>query len=108
MQKVAFLAPVKDPRDSIDYFFDWTDFLADKEDTIAAVVISTNADAVESDGLDDDLKLTVGTPDFDDTRVIVRISGGEVGKAYMVTCEITTTEKALRVNRAAKLSVKDL
>lgn len=67
---------VKDPNALLDYTFDWSDWLGD--DTILSVT------ATLATGLTQE-NLTSSS-----TAATVWISGGEAGKSYDVTCEITT------------------
>jgi hypothetical protein len=86
----------KDPSDVADYWFDWTDFLADDE-TI------TDQDVVVPP------VLTSLAVSHTDKTVRVRLSGGLANIDYVITCLITTDtgqqfemDKTLKVrNRAA-------
>jgi hypothetical protein len=68
----------KSPVDVADYFIDWSKFLSDAE-TIASVSVTAAAG------------LTVGTTGFTGNIARARLSGGEAGNSYAVTCVITTS-----------------
>ena len=69
---------VKDPNAVLDYTIDWTDWLADITDTIAAI-------DVDVDGV------TLDDSTHDDTTVTIWISGGTVGTRGQARVRITTT-----------------
>ena len=69
---------VKDPDATLDYEFDWSDWLATGE-TIAS------EDVTVEDGL------TKGSVTESDGKVTVRLSGGTVNTRYSVACKITTS-----------------
>ena len=69
--------PLKDPSAVLDYVFDWTKWLATGE-TITDHTITA------------DTGITVDSSTESDGKVIVWLSGGEVGKWYKVACKITT------------------
>lgn len=70
---------VKDPAARLDYTWDWADWLADVDDTIASASVTVPA------GL-----TAVGAHSNTTTAVTQRISGGELNDAYTVVCQITT------------------
>ena len=84
---------LKDPDATLDYVFDWTDWLADGE-TIASHDIDTptgitNEQDSELNGL-----------------ITVWLSGGTAGSEYVVGCEITTSVGRVD-ERSIRLKVED-
>ena len=69
---------IKDPNATLDYTFDWEDFLEDQSDTIssATFIVPTG--------------LTKTNESTTDTTATVWLSGGTVGTKYSVVCRITT------------------
>lgn len=76
----------KDPNATLDYTFDWTDFLAPIGDTIASVtwVLSTG--------------LTKVSQSNTTTTATAFVSGGTVGDTATLTCRITTNSTPPRVD----------
>lgn len=74
----------KDPDATLDYFFDWTDYLALIGDTIltATIVLTTPASATNP--------LTKVSQSTTTTTVRVFVSGGLLGATESITCRITT------------------
>lgn len=70
---------IKDPGATLDYSFDWTDWLGDSE-TIIATSWTVPAGLAK---VSESYSAYVST---------CRISGGTVGTSYTVTCQITTNE----------------
>ena len=68
---------IKDPQASLDYSFDWTDWLGTGE------IISSSTWTVPA-GLSKGAEVTTSTVST------CRISGGSAGTNYTVTCQITT------------------
>lgn len=88
--------PAKDANDSLDYQFDWAEFLVEGETITDATVTASPSGELLIAGI------VAG-----ETAVTFRASEGEVGSTYTVTCEIETTAGNI-VNRKATLPVKDL
>lgn len=78
---------LKDPGDTLQYGFDWTDWL--DGDTISAS--------------EWDLPATLGDDagDHDDTGTTVLVSGGTAGRTYTITNRITTA-----AGQTAELSMR--
>ena len=70
---------VKDPAALLDYTWDWSEWLAEVDDTISSATVTVPA------GL-----TAVGAPVVSDTAVTQRISGGALDDAYTAVCQITT------------------
>lgn len=70
---------LKDPSAYLDYGVDWSDWLAQYNDTLAESTWS----APEALTLDNDIHT--------DTATLVWVSGGVVGERYRLTNRITTT-----------------
>ena len=70
----------KSPGGSLDFGFDWSDWLEDGE-----VVTAVTAEV--SSGI------TIGTSSFTDTKTKSFISGGAVGGTYNMTHQITTATR---------------
>lgn len=70
---------IKDPAARLDYTWDWTDWLADVNDTI------TSATVTVPPGL-----TAVGDAVITATMVTQRISGGDLDTGYRMVCQITT------------------
>jgi hypothetical protein len=75
----------KDPGATLDYPFDWSDFLTPLADSIA----SASASAV---GV-----TLVGTPAVSGNVVTIWAQGGSVGQAAAITCTITTASAPARI-----------
>jgi hypothetical protein len=85
----------KQPADNLDYDFDFTDWLADRNDTIASQVITA------------DPGITVGTVTHLNGFVKVFLSGGTDGNSYKVTCTMTTTGGRVKQNEIT-IKVKEI
>lgn len=87
-----FAAPAKDPASVLDHGMDWTDEL-DEGETIAGqpTVVATPPG------------LVISAINHAEGIVSWRVSGGEAGKAYIVTCQISTS-----VGRVLELSIRYL
>ena len=69
---------LKDPEATLDYKFNWLEWL--DGDTIATQVVTIDDGAtVESSAITDT-----------DTSVTAFVSGGTVGRSYVLSCKITT------------------
>lgn len=84
---------IKDPGATLDYSFDWTDWLGASE-TITATSWTVPA------GL---TKVSESRSDYIST---CRISGGTLNTSYTVTCQITTNEGEID-QRSLQLVVQD-
>ncbi len=92
---------VKDPNATLDYTFDWTQWLTDISDSIISATISVvPADDASTLNI---VQQTVASP-----KVIAWLSGGVAGKTYQVTCHITTASTPARVDdRSIFIKVKE-
>ena len=70
---------VKDPAALLDYSWDWSEWLAEIDDTISSATVTV------PDGL-----TAVGAPVVVDAIVTQRVSGGGADGAYRMVCQITT------------------
>lgn len=75
----------KDPSATLDYTFDWTDWLTENGDAIASYSVSV-------DGVTKDTDSRVGA------QVTAWVSGGTVGDVASVTCRVTTNSTPARVD----------
>lgn len=82
----------KDPHAFLDWYFDWSDWLAEGE-TITDHTITV-------DGLVNELSLVTGG------SVVVWLSSGSPGVRYPVACRITTSENRID-ERTIKIDVKN-
>lgn len=85
----------KDPDATLDYTFNWIDYLAALDDAIASVEFI----------LDEGLLQTLVS--FSDMTATVWISGGIVGQTHRVTCRITTQGGRID-DRSIFLKIKNL
>lgn len=69
----------KQPADVLDYDFDYSDWLADRADTISSISITA------------DTGITVGTTAHVSGVVKVFLSGGTDGSSYKITSTVITT-----------------
>jgi hypothetical protein len=76
---------VKDPDATLDYKFDWSNWL-------------TGSEIISSFALDVPSGLTLDSSSNDNTSVTAWISGGTVNTKYAVGCEITTNSSPARVD----------
>ncbi len=72
---------VKDPTARLDYTWDWSDWLAEIDDTISEESVTVTVPA----GL-----TAVGERVVSDTMVTQRVEGGALEGAYRMVCQITT------------------
>lgn len=87
--------PYKDPDSTVDYGFDWSDWLATGE-TIASSSWTIPAG------------LTNESDAFTDTTTAVFISGGVVDEVYTITNTITTNNSTPRVeDRSVNIRIKE-
>lgn len=98
--KTRALTIDKDPDETLDYPFDWTEYLDDIQDTIAQVgpgvvpVIFT-VSGVEIDSQQNDTKIAT-----------VWIKGGVVGATGKVSCRIKTVG-GRTIERSIAIKIKD-
>lgn len=83
---------VKDPDATLDWKFDWTDWLASNE------TVTTHT--IETDGL------TVDTSTEDSGTVTVWLSGGTNGETVNVTCRITT-DQGRTDDRTVRIAIRE-
>ena len=74
----------KDPEAKLTYTFDWTDWLP-AGDSLTAAAYTLQVRANDPDPL---VKVTSG---IQGTKTYVQLSDGQVGKNYVVTVKVTTT-----------------
>ena len=82
----------KDPHAFLDWYFDWSDWLAEGE------IITDHT--ITTDGLVNELSLVTGG------SVVVWLSSGSPGVRYSVGCKITTNEGRID-ERTIKLDVRN-
>lgn len=83
MVDTQFKTEAKDPSARLDYTWDWTDWLLGADTIIGATFAYTPNDG----------SLVIDTPVTDPAgTVVVMISGGTLGKTYLVTGHIVTSE----------------
>lgn len=76
--------PPKDPDAVLPYLWDWSDWLANENDTLDTVTVTVTA----PDG--DTTPVTVDTFTNTSTTVTAWLSGGTADKKYRVTCHVVT------------------
>lgn len=82
----------KDPDATLDYVWDWTDWLGN--DTISSFTVTPPTD------------ITVeGTPTQLDGVVTAFLSGGTLNKSYIVVCEVIT-DGGRTDDRSIRLTIK--
>ena len=69
---------VKDKDATLDYTWDWSDWLGQDTISVASVTV-------------DDNTLQINSVAQNATAVTVWVSGGQPGKRYGLTCRVTTT-----------------
>jgi hypothetical protein len=77
----------KDPVAQLVYVFDWTDWLPEG-DTVSTVTYTLQVRANDPEPL---VRESQGVQSG--TKTYVELSGGQVGKIYTVTAEITTVDE---------------
>lgn len=90
----------KDPAATLDYTFNWTDYLsAIGSDTIASVQFT----------LADTASATVAAQSNTSTHATAWVSGGTVDELVKLDCKITTSSTPARVDsRSVYLKIKDM
>ena len=71
----------KDPDSTVDYTFDWTDWLG--TDTITTATVTVTPDPTSG-------VTVVGTPTWTGSKVTCWLTGGTLGTTARVVCRITT------------------
>ena len=84
----------KDPQANLDYAYDWSTYLGEIFDTIAAVELLTTG-------------VEVSNSSFDNTTVIVWVTGGTVEDTATIVCRITTVGGRVD-DRTIYLKIKDM
>lgn len=95
--------PDLDPNELQAYSVDWSRFL-NTGDTISSVAWLVNGTVTASYGVADNL--TIVQPTNTDTVATVRITGGNVGTKYKISCRITTTD-GLIYERSIFLTIRE-
>ncbi len=98
---MAYTSYTHDPDSTLDYQWDWSDWLPDGDTITAATVTIINTDAA------DETPATVDSSSFTDTTVTAWISGGNTAfSPYTAVCHVSTL--ALREDdRSITLKVKE-
>lgn len=71
----------KDPQATLDYTWDWTEYLTAISDTISTASITVDSGIV----------VQTQTITGNNRKVVAFISGGELGRQHVATCKIVTT-----------------
>lgn len=87
----------KDPDANLDFGEDWSAFLDD--DTIVSAEWILPVDA------EDTTIIEKTDEDFTDTRTVVWLKAGTLGKKYLITCRITTAAGRID-DRTIQISIK--
>jgi len=85
---------VKDPNATLDYTFNWSDWLDQVSDTIASVVWVVGSPLVKT------------SESFSALAATVWVSGGVVGTTIPITCRITTLGGRID-DRTIQLTIKE-
>ena len=75
----------KDPDATLDYSWDWSQWLQNGETIASAQIIA-------------DVGITVGSTTTGVATVVAWLSGGTVGQTYTVTCRVTTSNTPARID----------
>jgi hypothetical protein len=100
---MAYKWPDLDPNEIQAYSVDWSRFL-NTGDTISSVTWLINGTVTGSYGITDNLSLV--QPTNTTTVATVRITGGNVGTKYKISCRVTTTD-GLVYERAINLTIRE-
>ena len=100
---MAYKWPDLDPDEIQAYSVDWSRFL-NTGDTISSVAWYINDTLAPSYAVVDSLQLL--QPTNTNTVATVRITGGNVGQKYKISCRITTSD-ALRYERSIFLTIRE-
>lgn len=82
-QSTSGLWIAKDPQAKLTYTFDWTDWLQNSD-------IITACEYSIQNRVNDPQPLVDEGYAFNDARTYISLSGGQVGKTYLVSAKITT------------------
>jgi hypothetical protein len=100
---MAYKWPDHDPDEIQAYSVDWSRFL-NTGDAISFVTWYINGTVAPSYTVVENLQLI--QPTNTDTVATVRITGGNVGQKYKITCRITTAD-GLRYERSIFLTIRE-
>jgi len=100
---MAYKWPDLDPNEIQAYSVDWSRFL-NAGDAISSVTWLVNGTVTGSYGITDNLSLV--QPTNTTTVATVRITGGNVGTKYKISCRVTTTD-GLVYERAINLTIRE-
>ena len=100
---MAYKWPDLDPNEIQAYSVDWSRFL-NTDDTILSVLWYVNG--VETGSYQQTENLTLVQPTNTTTVATVRITGGNVGQRYKITCRVTTSD-GLRYERSIYLTIRE-
>ena len=100
---MAYKWPDLDPDEIQAYSVDWSRFL-NTDDTISTVDWYVDGTIAPSYTLVDALQII--QPTNTTTVATVRITGGNVGQKYKITCRITTSD-GLRYERSIFLTIRE-
>ena len=100
---MAYKWPDLDPNEIQAYSVDWSRFL-NTNDTIASVAWYVNGVLTPSYTTTENLNLI--QPTNTNTVATVRITGGNVGQKYKITCRITTAD-GLIYERSIFLTIRE-
>jgi hypothetical protein len=95
MSGTSIKTEIKDPNARLDYTWDWTEWLLGS-DTITDATFTI---------VTDDGSLVLGPPVIGTGTVVVMISGGTLGKTYLVTGHIVTSE-GREDDRSRRLAIR--
>lgn len=68
---------IKDPIAKLDYIFDWSDWLAESETILTAVITAPTG-------------ITASAGSINSGQVLTWLTGGTAGTRYTIACKITT------------------
>lgn len=95
---------IADPGDDLDYVFNFADFLAPIEDSIASFTIVVEENCTTHHGEIVDANTSAATPEtITDGGVRIFIGVGTAGVKARVTCEITTASTPPRIKQQSLL-----
>lgn len=100
---MAYKWPDLDPNEIQAYSVDWSRFL-NTGDTISTV--AWYIDGVLTGSYQQSQNLTFVQPTNTTTVATIRITGGNVGQRYKITCRITTAD-GLRYERSIYLTIRE-
>lgn len=85
----------KDPDATLDYIFNWTDWLALAGDNISSYVVTVDG-------------VTLASDSRTGAYVTAWVSGGTVGSTASITCQVTTNSSPARVEqRTVYLKIRE-